>query len=104
MTKIDIDVEDYIELLNERRAFVKEHYNWTIPDCLWDYFCDLVRECGLSGNTDPSFIVDNIAVNGDWGDFDNYKTHNETDEEFMQRVKDKVLYFNKAERIVCYSL
>ena len=59
---IEIDVEIYIDLLTERRNFIAENYNWTIADCIWDYFCDLVRECGISGNTDPSFIVDNIYV------------------------------------------
>ena len=40
--KIELDIEDYIDLLDQRRNFVEEHYNWHIPDCLWDYFCELV--------------------------------------------------------------
>ena len=33
--KIEMDIEDYIYLLDNRRNFVENHYNWHIPDCLW---------------------------------------------------------------------
>ena len=36
--KIELDITDYINLLDERRNFVAEYYNWQIPDCLWEYF------------------------------------------------------------------
>lgn len=104
MTKIEIDAEDYIELLNNRRDFVQEHYHWNIPDCLWDYFCEVIRECGVGNNANPSFIVDNAIVNGDFGSFDDYKDKEETDEDFINRVEDRVFYINPDERIVCFYL
>ena len=102
--KIEIDVEDYLVLLDERRNFVAEHYNWKIPDCLWDYFCSIIEECGVGNNANPNYIVDNAIVNGDFGSFDEYKNDNETDEEFIKRVQDDVFYINLTERIVCYSI
>lgn len=102
--KVEIDINDYIVLLNDRRNFVAEHYNWKIPDCLWDYFCSLIEECGIYGNTNPSYVVDNAIINGDYGDFDDYKQTGETDEDFISRVADEVFYINKRERIVCFRI
>ena len=102
--KIELDITDYINLLDERRNFVAEHYNWQIPDCLWEYFCEIVEECGVYGNTNPSYVVDNVIVNGDFGSFDDYKQYGESDKDFIARVKDEVFYINKEERIVCFSL
>ena len=102
--KIEIEVDDYIYLLDARRNFVAEHYNWKIPDCLWDYFCEVIEECGVGSNANPNYIVDNAIVNGDYGDFDEYKDTDESDEDFIERVKDDVFYINPTERIVCYSI
>ena len=103
--KIEIDVEDYIDLLQARKDFVEEKYGWNqMPDCLWDYFCDLIRERGVGSNSNPAFIVDNAILNGDWGDFDDYKDSNESDEEFVERVNDDVQYINETERVVCFSI
>ena len=102
--KIEIDINDYINLLDERRNFVSEHYGWQIPDCLWEYFCEIVEECGVYGNTNPSYVVDNVIVNGDFGLFDEYKQEHETDDDFISRVEAEAFYINKDERIVCFSL
>jgi len=102
--RIEIDVDTYLDMLNQRRSFIAEHYNWRIPDCLWEYFCEIVEECGIYGNTNPSYVVDNAVVNGDFGSFDEYKDAEETDEDFIQRVEDDVFYINMDERIVCFSL
>ncbi len=102
--KVEIDINDYIALLNDRRDFVASHYDWKIPDCLWDYFCDMIETCGISGNTNPSYVVDNAIINGDYGDFDNYKHPNESDDNFIRRVIDDAFYINKEERIVCFYL
>jgi hypothetical protein len=50
------------------------------------------------------YLVDNLIVNGDYGDFDSYMRDNETEEEFIERIKDKVLFYSEKERFVCYSL
>ena len=102
--KIELDVDDYIDLLDNRRNFVESHYNWHIPDCLWDYFCDLIRECGISENNHPDIVVDNAIINGDWGNFDEYKSEEETDEDFIKRVENNSLYINTEERIVCFCI
>ena len=102
--KIELDVEDYIDLLDQRRNLVEEHYNWHIPDCLWDYFCELIRECGISNDNRPDVVVDNVIINGDWGYFDDYKSKDETDDDFVLRNEDRALYLNQEERIVCFSL
>lgn len=102
--KIEIDIDDYINILNERRNFIAEHYNWRIPDCLWNYFCEIIEECGVYGNTNPSYVVDNAVINGDFGSFDEYKQDDETDEEFISRISDDAFYINKDERIVCFRI
>ncbi len=102
--KIEMDIEDYIYLLDNRRNFVENRYNWHIPDCLWEYFCDCIKEIGVYGDNRPDIVVDNAIINGDWGDFDDYKQKFETDEDFIKRVADNVFYLNKDERVVCFSI
>lgn len=102
--KIEMDIEDYIYLLDNRRNFVENHYNWHIPDCLWEYFCECIKDTGVYGNNRPDIVVDNAIINGDWGDFDDYKQKFETDEDFIKRVEDNVFYINKDERVVCFSI
>ena len=75
--KIEMDIEDYIYLLDNRRNFVENR---------------------------PDIVVDNAIINGDWGDFDDYKQKFETDEDFIKRVADNVFYLNKDERVVCFSI
>jgi len=41
------------------------------------------RQTGVYGNNRPDIVVDNVIINGDWGDFDNYKQKFETDEDFI---------------------
>ena len=102
--KIEMDIEDYIYLLDNRRNFVENHYNWHIPDCLWEYLCDSIKEIGVYGDNRPDIVVDNAIINGDWGDFDDYKQKFETDDDFIKRVADNVFYLNKDERVVCFSI
>ena len=99
--KIKIDVEDYIELLEDRRSYNQPVRD--MPDCLWDYFMDNIRECGIGENTNPKYVVDNAMV-GDYGYFDDYKEDDETDEDFIERVEDEVFYINADERVVCFGL
>ena len=84
--KIEMDIEDYIDLLDNRRNFVENHYNWHIPDCLWEYFCDCIKDTGVYGNNRHDIVVDNAIINGDWGDFDNYKQKFETDEDYCRHA------------------
>ena len=99
--KIEIDVEDYIELLEDRRKYHQPVRD--MPDCLWDYFMDNIRECGMGEETNPKYVVDNAMI-GDYGYFDDYKEDDETDEDFIKRVEDEVFYINADERVVCFHL
>lgn len=64
----------------------------------------MIRECGISNDNSPNVVVDNVIINGDWGYFDDYKSKDETDDDFVLRNEDKALYLNQEERIVCFSL
>ena len=68
-----ISWENFEDLLCTRRDSVRD---WEIPDCIWDYAMELLRETdGLQDpelNT-PSYIVDNIAVNSSWETFDDLR-------------------------------
>ena len=71
--KIEIDLDDYIEMLERRKREVADNFGWTIPDGVWDHFLEILEDCGSVGeNSSPSYIVDNIAVNGDYGPIENY--------------------------------
>ena len=97
--------EKYIELLERRREEVLKNFEWSIPDVLWDWLMDGFRECaGAFEQKDPMIVVDNAIVNGDWGDFDNYKHDKETDAAFVRRVKNDALFIDKKERLVCFSI
>jgi hypothetical protein len=103
---IEMDVEDYIELLEARRQYVESNYGWNkMPDCLWNYLMETIRECGIAKeHSAPKDFVDNAIVNGDYGSFDEYKNTNETDDEFYQRIYASASYINREERIVCFQI
>ena len=67
-------------------------------------FCELIRECGVSNDNRPDFVVDNVIINGDWGYFDDYKLQDETDNDFICRNEAKALYLNQDERVICFAL
>ncbi|MCD8208616.1 MAG: hypothetical protein LUD72_11815 [Bacteroidales bacterium] len=103
---VTITMDDYIKLLNARRAEV-EPRGWTIPDCVWNYFIEIIEDCGTGDNpqhNSPSYVVDNIAVNGDYGNFDNYKEEGESDEDFIAREQDNCMQIFPEERYIIYSL
>lgn len=101
---IEIDIQDYIEMLNDRRYFIEKNHNWTIPDIVWDYFINSLEEGIIPYNTSPSYVVDNIAVNGDYGNFEDMKYPGETDEEFIERIKDDCLYIDIENKFAIISL
>lgn len=64
--RIEMDMEVYLDLLEQRRANVRDWWSWTIPDCIWDYTMELISECGVAPEySAPSYIVDNLAVNSE---------------------------------------
>lgn len=101
MITITMNDADFVSLLNDRYEHVTTYFGWYCPECLWNYFTDYccqmnVYDCGINE------IVDNFIVNENWGDFDNYKQKDESDEEFIARVENDVRYINKDERIVWF--
>jgi len=106
MKTIQIDIETYIDMLNDRKSFVEEAFGWTkmqdFPK-VWEYVLNTVKYDGVSAeNSNPKCFVDNIIVNGDYGSFDDYKEKNETDEDF--RVEERTIFIDKEERSVVFSL
>lgn len=105
MQTVEIDVDYYIELLENRREFCKQRLGWDCPDCVWDCLVQSIKDSGISKDySHPKYVVDNLLINADYGDFDSYKKENETDEEFIKRVEDDVMAIFPDERIVIYSL
>lgn len=102
--KIEIDIDTYIDMLEERKNNVEQWFGWTIPDIVWKYFLELLQEGCIPFNSDPHNVIDNLAVNGDYGNFDEYKEENETDEDFIERVQDEVLAIFPEQRFLIYSL
>ena len=66
---IEMDVYDYISLLDARRDEVKENFGWTIPDGVYNYFIESLKDgCGVNPQSaHPKYIIDNMAVNGEEG-------------------------------------
>ena len=70
--RIWFDLEDYIDMLETRKAEVAANFNWEIPDGVWAHFLQRLKEKGLQGDRRPNYVVDNIAVNGSYGPVENY--------------------------------
>lgn len=72
METVGISIDVYIGMLEDRRREV-EPRGWTIPDAVWDYAMEMVKECGIDpAHSDPSVVVDNLAVNGDYSEVSDY--------------------------------
>jgi hypothetical protein len=67
MDTVEISMDDYLDMLDNRRGEI-EPRGWTIPDAVWDYAMQVIEECGIDPeHSSPSYVVDNLAVNGDYG-------------------------------------
>ena len=107
MRTIEIDVDVYIDLLNERRTYNEVHFGWNCPDCVWDYVMKSIKENGVPPKkSDPKYIVDNLIVNGDYSDIDNCKNGDETDEQYVERMlkEGETIKYFPEERIVLFGL
>lgn len=100
---IKITFDRFVEMLEERRSVFCPN---GIDDCVWNYYIGLLRDndgCNRPTNNDPQIIVDNIYVNGNWGDYSNYTSALETDEEFELRAISEGAVVFPDERIVIYK-
>lgn len=100
----EIPDDEYEEMLNQRREEIAQFFGWTIPDLVWDEYIDLCHDCGFNKSETPMVVVDNIAVNGDYGDFDDYKKDGESDEDFIDRAEGEALRVFPEERFVIYNI
>jgi len=100
----DYDVETYIDMLNKEKK--KRFGNNCIPQCLWDYYINFIYNNGIYyGNNIPRDVVENAINNGDYGDFDDYKYVDETDEDFIERMKQEDPFFiDIKQKVVCFSI
>ena len=95
--------EIYKQALRARDNYQSESFP-TIPEEVWEYIDESIDEKIGFTSYDPSVVVDNIAINGDYGDFDNYKDEDETDEEFINRVEDECIRIYPEERFVIFTI
>lgn len=102
--KINIDLTDYIEYIEYRREFIEKTYDWCIPDVVWDYFINLLNEGCIPTDTSASIVVDNIAINGDYGPLEDYIEKGETKEQAIQRIKQDALYYDDDLEYVIYRI
>lgn len=95
----------YIEALHAREDFVVRNFEWaSIPDLVWEELEENVREqLGFISNN-PMAVIDNVIVNGSYGDFNDFKDDDETDEEFIAREEDNCYRIYPEERFIIYSL
>lgn len=100
---IKITFDRFVEMLDERRRVCCPN---GIDDCVWDYYIGLLRDnegCNRPTNNDPQIIVNNIYVNGNWGQYNDCKSARETDEEFELRAISEGATVFPDERIVIYK-
>ncbi len=106
-----IEWEMFEMLLDDRRRDLWED---SIDDCVWEYAMELLRESdGLPdpGLNYPSYIVDNIAVNGSWESFDDlrrfYDKYSDMDDDQiadeLEQTGDAIAVF-REEKIVLWNL
>lgn len=95
--------EIFKDALRARADYMADSWG-TVPDRVWDWLDRSVDEqIGFNGYN-PAFIIDNVLVNGSYGDFDDFKDENETDEEFIEREQDNCLEIYPEERFIIYSI
>lgn len=64
---IEIDIEDYIDMLEDRWDNVPESWHNELADGLHDELMDFIRECPPNAKyANPSYIIDNYFVNGEF--------------------------------------
>lgn len=95
--------EIYKGALDARAGWVKGWWG-EMPDLVWDVLIENVDEQLGFNNYNPMSVIDNAIVNGSYGDFDDFKDENETDEEFIAREEDNCCRIFPEERFIIYSL
>lgn len=95
----------YIDCLYKRERFVVDNFGWaSIPGLVWEELEETVTDKLGFINYAPEAVIDNVIVNGSYGDFDEFKDEDETDEEFIEREEDNCFRIYPEERFIIYSL
>lgn len=95
----------YIDCLYKRERFVVDNFGWaSIPGLVWEELEENVNDKLGFINYAPEAVIDNVIVNGSYGDFDEFKDEDETDEEFIEREEDNCFRIYPEERFIIYSL
>lgn len=103
---LKIDTQSWIDMLDDRRNEWLGGSCRQVPDCVWNYTIELLKECGGLANpefNDPKYIVDHLVVNGKWQDFDERKNDGETDDDFIHRIENEAIAVFPEERIVFFN-
>ena len=83
---ISVDFDVFVEACENRRAaFCGD----SLPDCVFYFYIEMLKKnngCVTPQNNDPIILVDNIYINGDWGEINEYKQINESDLDFETRI------------------
>ena len=95
--------ETYKQALDARAGFVRDSWG-EIPDLVWNELMENVDEQLGFINYSPMAVIDNVIINGSYGDFDDFKDENESDEDFIAREEDNCYRIFPEERFIIYSL
>jgi hypothetical protein len=87
---VTISFDTWLDMLEDRRKEVEKNFGWTIPDGVWEQAIAIFEDCGGSEDpqrNDPMFIVDNIAVNGDYGAIEEYGVFSDIENLAMEKME-----------------
>ena len=69
---LTMDIADYIDLLDICRAEIKESSRRTIPDGVYEFFCQMLEDGVSPSDLQPHSVINNIAVHGVYGVIEDY--------------------------------
>jgi hypothetical protein len=91
-----IDSEDFMDLVAARiQVYWKQD---TKNDIFFKKLCDYIDEYGNRGES-VMYIADNFVVNGDYGDYCEYRRANDTDESFHKWLENNAWWWDDDEEV-----
>ena len=75
---IPVPWDIFEDMLDRRREWWDDGQHREIPDSVWEFTLEIIRECGGMVSpkfNDPAYIVDNLVVNGSWEDYDEFRKY-----------------------------
>lgn len=83
---IPVDFDVFVGMCENRRS---EFCGDKLPDCVFDFYMEKIKKnhgCRNPENNDPAIIIDNIFVNGNWGEIGEYFRVGESIADFKRRI------------------